>query len=114
MWQYALKTAVSAVLVVAVSETAKRSETLGGLLASLPLVSYLGIIWLYVDERDVQKISDLSWSILWLVLPSLLFFVALPLLLRRWPFVPSMAVATAVMFAGYGAMTWALKRWGMS
>ncbi|MCA9236525.1 MAG: DUF3147 family protein [Planctomycetales bacterium] len=114
MWQYALKTIISAVLIVLVAETSKRSTLVGGVLASLPLVSYLGIVWLYVDERDVQKIADLSWAILWLVLPSLLFFVALPLLLKRWPFIPSLAVATAIMFAGYGGMTWALKRFGLS
>ncbi|MAT71660.1 MAG: hypothetical protein CMJ58_19310 [Planctomycetaceae bacterium] len=114
MWQYAVKTAISAVLIVLVAEASKRSTLAGGLLASLPLVSYLGIIWLYVDERNTQQIADLSWSILWLVLPSLLFFVALPLLLKRWPFVPSMAAATAIMLAGYGAMTWALRRFGWS
>lgn len=112
MWYLVFKYVLSAALVVLVSEVSKRSGLLGGLLASLPLVSFLAMIWLYVDTRDVQKVADLSWSILWLVIPSLSLFIALPLLIKKLPFVASLAIATLIMFVCYGAMTIILRRFG--
>lgn len=79
---YALKILVSAIIIVVVSELAKRSSLWAAILASLPLISLLVFIWLYLDTGDVQKISVLSQNIFWLVLPSLAFFVTLPLLIR--------------------------------
>lgn len=114
MAYYATKVIISAVLIVLVSEVSKRYSVAAGLLASLPLVSYLGMIWLWIDTRDAQKVTDLSWSIFWLVIPSLALFVALPLLLKRWSFAPSLAASTAVMFACYGVMVLILRRFGMS
>src|SRR5215213_6353094 len=66
-----IKFSVSAAILVGVSEIAKRSSLLGGLLASLPLTSLLALIWLWQDTRDPVKVAALSTSILWLVLPSL-------------------------------------------
>ena len=113
MWYYLIKLAVSATLIVVVSEVSKRYSMVAGLLASLPLVSYLAMIWLYVDTKDVKKVSDLSTSIFWLVLPSLILFVALPLLLKKWGFAPSLLCGTLLMFIFYGAMIFVLRRFGM-
>ena len=66
MIYYALKVFISALLIVAIAEISKRSSLLGSLLASIPLVSVLAIIWIYVDTKDVEKISALSSSIFWL------------------------------------------------
>jgi hypothetical protein len=111
MLYYAVKLLLSAVIIVAVSEIAKRQPTWGGALASLPLVSLLAIIWLYVDTRNTTQVSELSLSIFWLVLPSLLFFVALPLLLKQgFSFTTSLLAAVAVMLAGYGLMLLGLKQ----
>ena len=113
MVYYLVKLMISASLIVLVSEVSKRTTLVGGLLASLPLVSYLAMIWLYAETRDTGKIADLSWSILWLVLPSLVFFVALPMFLKKLHFGWSMALATALMFAAYGLMLLGLKRFGI-
>ena len=114
MLYYIVKLALSAIIIVAVSELAKRQSTWGGLLASLPLVSLLAIIWLYVDTRDVRQVSELSLSIFWLVLPSLLFFLALPLLLRQgMGFAASLALAVLVTLVAYALMLAALKRFGI-
>jgi len=56
---------------------------LGGLLASLPIVSILAMIWLYVDTHDLAKVQALSTSIFWHVLPSLALFLLLPLFLLK-------------------------------
>ncbi|HET9628542.1 MAG TPA: DUF3147 family protein, partial [Novosphingobium sp.] len=57
MWYLALKALISGVLVAAVSEVAKRYPGLGGLLASLPLVSVLGMIWLWRDKPDMANMA---------------------------------------------------------
>jgi hypothetical protein len=68
---YVIKVVVSAGLVVAISELSKRSAVAGALLASVPLVSVLAMIWLYVDTRDSAHVAAASRSVFWLVLPSL-------------------------------------------
>lgn len=82
MWQYSIKIAVSVIILVTVSEIAKRSSFWGATLASLPFTSLLAFIWLYLDTGDAQKIISLSQGIFWLVLPSLVLFITFPLLLR--------------------------------
>jgi len=114
MWYYLIKLAISATLIVLISETSKRFSWLGGLLASLPLVSILSLIWLYVDTEDSEKVAALSTSIFWLVLPSLTFFLALPLLLKKWSFVPSLLVAMVIMIVAYGIMMLVLRRFGVT
>ncbi|MBM3543879.1 MAG: DUF3147 family protein [Alphaproteobacteria bacterium] len=100
-----LKVLLTSVLVVAVSETAKRSSLLGAILASIPLVSVLAMIWLYIDTRDVEKIANLATGIFWLVLPSLVLFVILPLLLRSGvDFYASLGISIALTVAAYFAM----------
>ena len=114
MLYYLVKLSLSALIIVAVSELAKRQPAWGGLLASLPLVSLLAIIWLYLDTRDAHQVSELSLSIFWLVLPSLLFFLALPLLLRlSLGFTASLAGAVLVTLAAYALMLVGLKRFGI-
>lgn len=105
-----LKTLISALIIVAVSELSRRSSMAGAFLASLPLTSLLAFVWLYRDTRDAAKIAALSTSIFWLVLPSLVLFLAFPALLRRgFQFPSALALATAAMLVGYGAMTAVLR-----
>lgn len=107
----AIKFALSAAVIVAVSEIAKRSTFLGGLLASLPLTSLLAFVWLWQETRDAQKIAALSTSILWLVLPSLVLFLVLPLLLKRgMSFYPALGISTAATLAAYGATIFTLGK----
>jgi hypothetical protein len=81
--QYLIKITITAVLVVAISEVAKRSSFAGAVLASVPLISVLALFWLYIETENIERVSELSTSVFWLVLPSLALFVALPLMLRQ-------------------------------
>jgi hypothetical protein len=116
MTQYLIKVLLTSVLVVAVTEVSKRSSLIGGLLASLPLLSFLAMIWLYLDTKDATKVASLSTSIFWLVLPSLVFFLALPplLLKTKLNFFLCFGLATALMLASYGAMLLVLKKAGVN
>jgi hypothetical protein len=111
----AIKIVVTAVLVVAIAEVAKRSSLLGAVLASIPLTSVLAMIWLYADTGDAEKVAELAASIFWLVLPSLALFIALPLLLRAgWPFAPSLIASGALTVGCYFVMLVLLKRFGIA
>jgi len=114
MLYYGVKLVLSALIIVTVSELAKRQPAWAGLLASLPLVSLVAIVWLYVDTHDIRQVSELSTSIFWLVLPSLIFFVTLPLLLRHGlHFTASLLIAALVTMAAYALMLLGLKHFGM-
>lgn len=114
MSQVLIKVLLTSVLVVAVSEAAKRSTVLGALLASLPLTSVLAMIWLYAETRDPQKIAELSIGIFWLVLPSFILFLLLPVLLKKgFAFAPSLIVSALATAGGYYVMLAVLKRFGI-
>jgi len=108
------KAVISGVVVVAAAEVAKRSSLLGAVIVSLPLTSILALTWLWLDTRDVGEVASLSWSILWIVLPSVTFFVALPVGLRAGlPFAAALAVACAVTAAAYALWVWAGRALGI-
>lgn len=111
----AIKVLLTAALVVAISEVAKRSTLIGGIVASLPLTSLLAFIWLYGETGNTGKIANLSISIFWYVLPSLVLFIALPMLLGRGiDFWLSLLIASALTFAAYLLMTFILARFGVT
>lgn len=111
---FLIKTLITAVVIAGVSELAKRWTPVAAILASLPLTSILAMIWLYHDTRDSAKVIELSNGIFWAVLPSLLFFVALPLLLRAGlKFGLGMILASAIMFVGYTVYVAVLRKLGV-
>lgn len=107
--QYFIKVVVTALLVVAISEVSKRSSFFGALLASVPIVSVLAMIWLYNDTRDAAQVAALAKSVFWLVLPSLALFLLLPMLLAKgYHFYLSLAAsigATALIYLGAISVT---------
>ena len=98
MLYYALKVIISAIVIVAIAEIAKRNTGLAALVASLPLTSLLAFIWLHIEGAAVSQIADLSKQIFLFVLPSLLFFILFPILLKHglgfWFSLSLSAVAT--------------------
>jgi hypothetical protein len=114
MLYYLTKIVITAVLVVLISEIAKRSTLTGGILASIPLVSVLAMVWLYVDTHDSAKVVALSYSIFWLILPSLTLFVMLPVLIKKGlGFYPSMTVSVLTTLFAYYLVIAAAGRFGI-
>lgn len=114
MLDYAVKVAITAVLVVAVTEISKRSTLLGAVLAALPMTSLLAFVWLYWDTGDAGRVAALATSILWLILASLVFFIALPVLIKTgWAFWPSLGLSLAITTIAYLAMTALLRHLGV-
>jgi len=105
------KLLVTAGLVVGITEAAKRSDRLGGLIAALPLVTLLTLIWLHVERQPLNKVADHAYYTFWYVLPTLPMFLAFPWLLHRMGFWGSLglcALLTILCFAGQMALLKAL------
>ena len=114
MTYYLVKIVVTTLLVVAISEIARRSTFMGAILASVPLVSVLAMIWLFVDTRDVERIGSLSMSIFWLVIPSLALFLTLPLFLKQGlHFYPSLGLSIGLTVGCYWIMVSVLNHFGV-
>ena len=82
MWALAAKALLSGALIVAIAEIGKRLPTLGALVASLPLVSVLGMMLLWRERPDARNMAIHAEATFWYVLPSLPMFLAIPALLR--------------------------------
>ena len=110
MLQLIIKVLVTALLIVMISELAKKNTLAGALLASLPIVSLLSFLWLYFETGDVQKIAQLSVEIFWLVLPSLTLFLVLPFLLQRgFHFFLSLGLASGVSAICYLGLLYCMQ-----
>jgi hypothetical protein len=109
-----VKAALSGLLIAAASEAARRSPTFGALIVSLPLVSLLGMIWLWRDTHDIGRVADLAEGAFWYVLPSLPMFLLIPALLRRGVgFWPALGAGCALTIALYGLMATIGPRFGL-
>jgi hypothetical protein len=110
-----LKAGLSGIIVLVVSEIAKRSPALGGLIASLPLISILGMLWLWHDTSDIERVAAHAQSTFWFVLPSLPMFLILPAMLRYgvgfWPALTLSCVVTVVL---YILTLWLLPKIGIT
>jgi hypothetical protein len=114
MWYLAIKAALSGIIVAAVSEIAKRYPGLGGLVASLPLVSVLGMMWLWRDTHDTGRMAAHMTGTLWFIAPSLPMFIVMPLLLKRGvEFWPTLLAGCALTILLYGLTVWAAPRMGI-
>ena len=99
-----VKAAISGLLIAIASEVARRWPGWGALIVSLPLVSLLTFIWLYVDTREPARIAELSQSTFWFFLPSMPLFLVLPALLRSgvgfWLALLAACAMTVALYAG--------------
>lgn len=109
-----LKAAISGILIAAASTLAKRYPGFGALIASLPLVSVLGMLWLWNEKPDAANMAAHSQATFWYVLPSLPMFLLIPQLLKNGsPFWLALLVGCALTVVLYALMTWLAPRFGL-
>lgn len=104
---------LTAGVVVAVSEIAKRSDRLGALIAALPLVTLLALIWLYLENQPQEKIANHAWYTFWYVVPTLPMFLIFPWLLPRFEFWPTLLACLAITAVCFGVMVLLTRRFGI-
>ena len=115
MFYLAIKAALSGILAASVSEIAKRSPAFGALVASLPLISIMAVIWLWRDTGDNQRIASHMEATFWYVLPSLPMFLVMPAMLRSGVgFWPSLAASCALTVVLYFITAWTLAKFGIN
>ena len=114
MLLFLIKAAVSGLLVALISTIARRYPGWGGLIASLPLVSVIAMLWLHGETRETEKVAALAMSTFWFFLPSMPMFLIIPIMLRSgWSFGVTMITAVVVTMLLYAGMNWLAPRLGI-
>jgi hypothetical protein len=114
MWAFVAKAVLAGIIIAAIAEIGRRLPAAGALIASLPLVSILGMIFLWYARPDVENMAVHAQSTFWFVLPSLPMFLLIPVLLRGgMGFWTSLALGCVLTVALYLIMVWVGPRFGM-
>ena len=104
---------LTAAVVVLVSELAKRSDRLGALIAALPMVTVLALIWLHVENQPAEKIANHARYTFWYVIPTLPMFLVFPLLLPRIGFWPALLACVLITVACFGLFALVMRQFGI-
>ena len=104
---------ITAAIVVVVSEVAKRSDKAGALIASLPLVTVLALLWMYFENQPGEKLANHARYTFWYVLPTLPMFLVFPSLLGKFGFWPALGVSAAITLACFGALAFGMRSFGV-
>ena len=99
------KILLTALVIFAVAQLSQRDTLLAAVLASIPLVSVLAMMWMNQDGASNEDIVNFSKDIVWLVIPSLLLFIVMPELIERgWNFYPALGSGLCATVIGYFLM----------
>lgn len=104
---------ITSAIIVAVSELAKRSDRIGALMAALPLVTLLTLVWLYVEKQPAEKIASHAWYTFWYVVPTLPMFLAFPFLLSRIGFWYSLLASAGITMLSFFVFALIVRRFGI-
>ncbi len=114
MSYYITKLVITTLLIVLISEIAKRNSLMGAMLAAIPLVSILAMIWMYIDTNDSSSAVEFSNSIVWLIVPSMTLFISFPILIKKgFSFYPSMTVSIMMTIFAYYSVIFLLGKLGI-
>ncbi|MBI4432986.1 MAG: DUF3147 family protein [Candidatus Omnitrophica bacterium] len=110
-----IKYALTSLVIVLVSEVAKRSDKAGALISSLPFVTIMVMIWLYFEKQGNLKIGNHAYYTFWYVLPTLPMFLVMPWLMAKGVhFWTSLIVGILVTFACFILTVFIAKRFGVN
>ncbi|RKG45650.1 DUF3147 family protein [Acinetobacter cumulans] len=112
LWLVA-KYAMTVAVIVLISEVAKRSDRMGGLIAALPMITILVLIWMQLEHQDPQKISNHAWYTFWYVVPTLPMFLLFPMLYVRCGFWLTLGICCLVTIVLFFLWSLVLQRFGI-
>jgi len=111
---YIAKLLITTLLIVLISEIAKRNSLAGAILAAIPLVSILAMTWMYVDTNSSVKAVEFSNNVVWLIVPSMTLFIAFPILIKKgFGFYPSMFISISMTIFAYYSVILLLEKLGI-
>jgi len=106
---------ITAFLIVVISEVSKHSGKLGALVASLPMVTVLTLIWLYIDKAPTEKLHAHAYYTFWYVIPTLPMFLVMPFLFDQgWSFWPNLLVNILMTMSLFAIFAYVMKNFGVN
>ena len=115
MLYFLTKTILTAIIIIIVSEIAKKSSLLAAIIISIPLTSLLAFIWVYWESKDTEKIIDLSYNTMIMIIPSITFFIVLPIMLKfKFNFSISIIISILSTSIAYYIFIYFLKKYGIT
>jgi hypothetical protein len=109
------KIGLTALIIFAVVQVSERNTLLAAVLASIPIVSVLAMMWMNHEGQSAEEISGFAKDIVWLLIPSLLMFIVMPLLIERgWEFYPALGAGLATTILGYFLMIQIMEKYGLA
>lgn len=109
-----VKYLITAAVVVLISELAKRSDQIGALVASLPLITFMVLIWLHLEHQSTEKISNHAYYTFWYVIPTLPMFLAFPYLHQHYGFWPALLACVILTIGLFLLWALAIKPFGIN
>lgn len=95
------KAIVSGLIIALISQLAKNHVKWGALLTAFPLMTFLSLIWIYYDTKDLDLLYRYTRDVLVWIIPTILFFVVALILFRaQVPFLMTLLLSTLSVFAG--------------
>ena len=90
------KVLITSLIIVLVSEIAKINDRLGGLIAAMPLTTFLILFWMYYENASENKISaHMSYTFLYLV-ATVPMFLIFPYCLNKFGFWITIFISIAI------------------
>lgn len=109
------KIGLTALIIFAVVQVSERNTLLAAVLASIPIVSVLAMMWMNHEGQSTEEISGFAKDIVWLLLPSLLMFIVMPILIERgWEFYPALGAGLGTTIIGYFLMIQIMEKYGLT
>ena len=108
-----IKFITTAAIIVLISEIAKFSDRLGALIASLPLITFITLFWLFYENQGNEKIANHAYYTFWYVLPTLPMFLFFPLVIKYVSFWPSFLLSILLTITIFLVYAYFLKRFNI-
>lgn len=84
---FVVKLLISMAIIIVCTQIGRRFPSVSGLIATMPLVSVIILVWIYSDNPGNFKLmEDFTKAALWGIVPSILFFlVAYACFVKHYP-----------------------------
>lgn len=93
-----LKILSSSLMIILITEIAKKHSAIGGLIAVLPVNILLALTWLYIEKKDIVLLGNFSNSAFWGIFPTMFFLIAISILFNNQnPFIPTIVIGLFVL-----------------
>jgi hypothetical protein len=104
-----IKIIVTAGLIVLISEIAKINDKLGGLIAAMPIMTLLVILWMYYDGNSDEKISShMSYTLLYIV-PTIPMFLIFPFVISKFGFYMAFLISILITLISVTILNFFIK-----